>query len=81
MSGPLLELRGWHMVVFQVKVLQVTFVRQHIGNVSELLLSCCVFLGSLLCVVELVSNAIRAPARACVFACAVVVVVVTDCGN
>ena len=35
MSGPLLELRGGHVVVFQVKVLQVTLVRQLVGNVSE----------------------------------------------
>ena len=35
MSGPLLELRGGHMAVFQVKVLQVTLVRQLVENVSE----------------------------------------------
>ena len=35
MSGPLLELRGGHMVVFQVKVLQFTLVRQLVENVSE----------------------------------------------
>ena len=35
MSGPLLELRGGHVVVFQVKVLQVTLVRQLVDNVSE----------------------------------------------
>ena len=35
MSGPLLELRGGHMVVFQVKVLQVTLVRQLVDNVSK----------------------------------------------
>ena len=37
MSGPLLELRGGHVVVFQVKVLQVTLVRQLVDNVSECL--------------------------------------------
>ena len=35
MSGPLLELRGGHMVVFQVKVLQVKLVRQFVDNVSD----------------------------------------------
>ena len=35
MSGPLLELRGGHVVVFQVKVLQVTLVRQLVDDVSE----------------------------------------------
>ena len=35
MSGPLLELRGGYMVVFQVNVLQVTLVRQLVDNVSE----------------------------------------------
>ena len=34
-SGPLLELRGGHMVVFQVKVLQVTLVRQLVDHVPE----------------------------------------------
>ena len=40
MSGPLLELRGVHMVVFQVKVLQVTLVRQFVDNVSECFTFC-----------------------------------------
>ena len=31
----LLELRGRHVVVFQVKVLQVAHVRQLVGNVLE----------------------------------------------
>ena len=35
MSGPLLELRGGHVVVFHLKVRQVTQVRQHINNVSK----------------------------------------------
>ena len=35
MSRPHLELRGGHMVVFQVKVLQVTLLRQLVDNVSE----------------------------------------------
>ena len=40
MSGALLELRGGHMVVLQVKVLQVTLVRQLVDNVSEGLTFC-----------------------------------------
>ena len=40
MSGPLLELRGGHMVVLQVKVLQVTFVRQLVHNVSDCFTFC-----------------------------------------
>ena len=35
MSGILLELRGGHVVVLQVKVIQVTLVRQLVDNVSE----------------------------------------------
>ena len=35
MNGPLFELCGGHLVVFQVKVLQVTLVRQLVDNVSE----------------------------------------------
>ena len=35
MGGPLLELRGRHMVVLQVKVLQVTLVRQLVDIVAE----------------------------------------------
>ena len=35
MSGLLLELRGRHMAVFQVKVLQDTVVRQLVHHVSE----------------------------------------------
>ena len=35
MSGPLLALRGGHVVVFQVKVLEVTLVIQLVDDVSE----------------------------------------------
>ena len=35
MSGLLLELHGGHMVVLQVKILQVTIVRQLVHDVSE----------------------------------------------
>ena len=42
MSGLLLELRGGHMVVFQVKVLQVAPVRQLVDNVSECFTFCVV---------------------------------------
>ena len=40
MCGPLLELRGGHMVVLQVEVLQVTLVRQLVANVSECFTFC-----------------------------------------
>ena len=43
MSGPLLELRGEHMVVFQVKVLLVMLVRQLVDNVSECFTFCFFF--------------------------------------
>ena len=34
-SGPLLELRGRHVVVLQVKIPQVTLVRHLVGDVAE----------------------------------------------
>ena len=99
------------MWMWCVRLLSLIRIVKLLSRRPSLLLLCCVFLGSLLCVGVLVSNpqpphrsghgctvgfdrdppvwwptqtgwwAIRAPALACVFACAVVVVVVTDCGS
>ena len=40
MSGFLLELRGGHLAVFQVKIIRVTLVRQLDDNVPECFTFC-----------------------------------------